>query len=111
VHARIYSFPVEGETNAAREVRQVNQAFCLTQADEIRQKWRRAYQEHIGQATEILRGSLGLAKAAAKRQLDFLHELASKPSTCDIINLDALQSAAAARQALKPPFSSLPTEQ
>lgn len=111
VHARIYSFPVERETDAAREVRRANQAFCSTQAGEIRQTWRIAYQEHIGQAVEVLRGSLGTAKAAGERQLDFLRELADNPPTCDINNVDALESADAARQALKPPYSSLPREQ
>ena len=58
-----------------------------------------------------VRESLGAAKVVAQRQLDFLQTLVNSPPECDISDTNTLETAEAARMALKPEFSSLPKEQ
>jgi hypothetical protein len=107
----MYSFRAAEESDEDRAIREANRAYCVNQVEEIRQIWRNSYEEHIGVTAEKVRYSPGAAKIVAQRQLDFLRTLANSPPQCDITDTNTLETAEAARMALKPPFSSLPKEQ
>jgi hypothetical protein len=96
INARIYSFPGEDESDQDRAIREAN---------------RSSYEEHIRIAAVMVRESRGAAKMVSQRQLDYLQTLFNSPPECDITNTNTLETADAARMALKPPFSSLPKEQ
>ena len=107
----MYSFAPEEESDGDRGVREANRAYCLSRIEEIQRFWRNCYEEHISIATKKAQEQLGEAKNVAERQLDFLRTLANSPPECDISDTNTLETAEAARMALKPEFSSLPKRQ